>query len=62
MSNKAPKDKTVIVVIPFGVPASGKSTIWGLLKQKFDSLPDWTCDSVSSDAIRGEQMNELMQG
>ena len=47
-------------MIPFGVPSSGKSTIWGLLKQKIDSLPDWTCDSISSDAIRGALTDKKM--
>ena len=55
-----PDNKTVIVVIPFGVPSSGKSTIWGLIKEHIDSLPDWTCDSVSSDEIRGQIMGRMM--
>ena len=46
--------RNVIFIIPFGVPGSGKSTIWKNIKEKFDSMDatEWTCDSVSSDGIR----------
>ena len=44
-----PKKKTVIVIVPFGVPASGKTTVWEMLKEHLESLPGWSCDSVSSD-------------
>ena len=58
---KVPEEgKTVIVVIPFGVPGAGKTTIWGLIKEHISTLPGWTCDSVSSDAIRGSIMKEMM--
>ena len=53
----------MIVIIPFGVPGSGKSFIWKLLKEKIATLPqeEWTCDQVSSDGIRGRLMKEVME-
>ena len=47
--------KNLIVVIPFGVPGSGKSFIWKCLKEKIQSLDskEFTCSSVTSDGIRG---------
>ena len=56
-------EKTVIVIIPFGVPGSGKSFIWDLIKQKIGSLPkdEWSCHSISSDGIRGEMMDKLVK-
>ena len=44
--------KKVIVIIPFGVPGSGKSFIWENIQKKLESMQDWTFDSVSSDGIR----------
>ena len=55
------EQKTVIIIIPFGVPGSGKSFIWENMKKKLSSEKEWTLDSVSSDGIRGEQMEEYIQ-
>ena len=54
---------TVIFIIPFGVPGSGKSTIWKKLKERLDSEDgkEWSYASVSSDAIRGELMKEQIK-
>ena len=48
------KDRTVIVIIPFGVVGSGKSTIMNSLKSMLEAKDqtEWTFDSVSSDEIR----------
>ena len=53
----------MILIIPFGVPGSGKSTIWKNLKAKLESLgpAEWSYDSVSSDAIRAELMQDLIK-
>ena len=62
--DKAAKDtRTVILIIPFGVPGSGKSTILKKLRERIESLgsADWSIDSVSSDAIRAELMAELIK-
>ena len=37
--SEARAKKTIILIIPFGVPGSGKSFIWKLLKQKIESMP-----------------------
>ena len=51
----------MIAIIPFGVPASGKSTIWSILREQINSMPGWSTDSVSSDEIRGTVIKELMK-
>ena len=59
--DKTQKDvRTVLLIVPFGVPGSGKSTIWKRIKAKIEALDpaEWTCDSVSSDGIRAELMKE----
>ena len=43
------------------MPGSGKSFIWENMKKKLSSEKEWTFDSVSSDGIRGEQMEEYIQ-
>ena len=55
--------KTVLVIIPFGVPGSGKSFIWDQIKAKIESMPEgeWSCYSISSDGIRGELMDKLIK-
>lgn len=54
--------RTVILIVPFGVPGYGKSTIWKNLKAHIESLDPalWTCDSVSSDGIRASVMKPLL--
>lgn len=61
--DKSKKDvRTVILIVPFGVPGSGKSTIWKTLKAHLETMDsaDWTFDSVSSDGIRAKQMQEFI--
>ena len=55
-------ERTVYIVIPFGVPGSGKSTIQKGLKEKLESLDasEWTFDSISSDSIRAGLMAPLI--
>lgn len=55
--------RTVIVIVPFGVVGSGKSTIEKNLKAMLmekDSA-DWTFDSISSDQIRSDLMAPLIE-
>ena len=56
-------ERTVIFVIPFGVPGSGKSTILTGLKAKIESMDssEWTFDSISSDGIRAGLMAPLIE-
>ena len=51
----APKAKrTVIFIIPFGVPGSGKSFCWDALKGKFlEHKDEVSFESISSDGMRG---------
>ena len=61
--DKSKKDiRTVILIVPFGVPGSGKSTIWKTLKAHLETLDakDWTFDVVSSDSIRAQQMQSFI--
>ena len=58
---QAREQKTVIVIIPFGVPGSGKSFIWENIKNELALKEDWSFDSVSSDGVRGELMEELIK-
>lgn len=57
------KDRTVIVIIPFGVVGSGKSTIMNSLKSMLEAKDqtEWTFDSVSSDEIRQQLMQPLIK-
>jgi len=50
----------VLIVIPFGTPCSGKSFIWDAWKKQIEATDGWTCDEVSSDGIRAQQMKKLM--
>ena len=56
-------ERTVLVIIPFGVPGSGKSFIWKQIKEKIESMPEgeWSCFSISSDDVRGELMDKLIK-
>ena len=49
-----------MLIIPFGVPGSGKSTIWRVIKEKLATMDpaEWTYDTVSSDGIRASLMKE----
>lgn len=43
----------IICVIPFALPASGKSYCYKLLQEKINKTEGCTFDIVSSDGIRG---------
>ena len=53
----------MIIIIPFGVPGSGKSTILKSIKTKIESMEpaEWTFATVSSDTIRGDLMAPLIK-
>lgn len=53
----------MFIIIPFGVPGSGKSTILKALKAKIETLDraEWSFATVSSDAIRAEKMAPLIK-
>ena len=57
------KPQQAIFIVPFGVPNSGKSTIWkqvqSVLKEEVPSI-DWSFAYVSSDQIRGEETQKLI--
>lgn len=42
------------------MPGSGKSFVWNLVRQHFDKSENWSYESVSSDAVRGEMIREVM--
>jgi tRNA uridine 5-carbamoylmethylation protein Kti12 len=48
------------VIIPFGIPGSGKTTFKQALLKVLDKL-DWSFASVSSDEIRKEMMDKLIR-
>lgn len=52
------------MIIPFGVPGSGKSTVKKALFEKVESLKSegWSIDAVSSDSIRFDLMKPLIDG
>lgn len=52
--------KLVIVIIPFGVVGSGKSTFLRTLREIVDRL-GWKLESVSSDETRKECMDKILQ-
>lgn len=57
--------RTVFVIIPFGVPGSGKSTIKKALAEKVATMEEsesWSFESISSDSIRAELMKPLIEG
>ena len=64
--NTQPQDKQgnqrkVIIIIPFGTPCSGKSFMWDGLKKKIEATPNWSCESISTDEIRRQEMEKLMK-
>ena len=52
--------KMLIVVVPFGIPGSGKSTFLKTMREVTERL-GWSLDSVSSDATRGECMEQYIE-
>lgn len=48
-------------VIPFATPGSGKSFCWNAVKDHLSKQKDWSFQSVSSDEVRGELINETMK-
>jgi adenylylsulfate kinase-like enzyme len=54
------RKKQVLVIIPFGVVGSGKSTFAKSLKGIAEQL-NWTMASVSSDATRKELMDDYIK-
>jgi hypothetical protein len=45
--------RKVLVVIPFGIPCSGKSFAAAAWKKQIEAIEGWTYEEVSSDIIRG---------
>ena len=55
--------KRVLIIIPFGVPGSGKSFVWDAVKAAITKdKSDWSYAEISSDDMRSAQMEKLMQG
>ena len=51
--------RRVLIVIPFGVPCSGKSFIKDALKIAIaKERPDWSYDEISSDDMRRREMEK----
>lgn len=50
----------MIVLIPFGVVGSGKTTFYHKLASLCTAKLGWSCQRVSSDEIRGQHMGVLM--
>lgn len=54
--------RRVLIVIPFGVPGSGKSFVMNGLKDAIaKERPDWTFEEISSDDMRRVQMDKLLK-
>lgn len=52
---------SVTFIIPFATPGSGKSFCWDAIKKHLRGLQgSWSFQSVSSDEVRGELMQEIM--
>jgi len=47
--------KRVLIIIPFGVPGSGKSFVWEAVKAAIvKEKADWSFEEISSDVMRGQ--------
>jgi hypothetical protein len=47
--------KRVLIIIPFGVPGSGKSFVWeGVKAAIVKEKADWSFEEISSDVMRGQ--------
>lgn len=51
----------VVVVIPFGLAGAGKSFCFRALQAKIQETEGCTFDVISSDGIRGEMVQKLME-
>ncbi|CDW91204.1 UNKNOWN [Stylonychia lemnae] len=61
LKNLQRSKKTVIVIIPFGITGSGKTTLRENLSQIVQEKLRWNFKYVSSDEIRKECMDKAMQ-
>ena len=53
--------RTVLFVIPFATPGSGKTFCWNAIKNHLADDKSWSFQSLSSDDIRGELIAEAMK-
>lgn len=47
-------------MIPFAAAGSGKSYFWNIIQEQLGRDPKWSLQSVSSDDIRGQLIEQHM--